>query len=121
MKPNIFIKGDTIKWSDKAKQAMPLSTHDKEMKVLEVNDNNILAEGEKGFVNHEWFVNASAKFVGLTPTEFTNEVERWWNKLTDGQKRDYENITFIDEVFGDNSLSYKDIERMYNKHILKLD
>jgi hypothetical protein len=48
---------------------------------------------------------------------FTDKVESWWNGLTYSQKRHYENKTFHQEWFEDNTLVYQDIETMYKKHV----
>lgn len=59
MKPNRFEVDDIVKWTELAKEGMPLSTHNRDMRVIEVGEFNILVEGEKGFVNHEWFERAN--------------------------------------------------------------
>jgi len=54
---------------------------------------------------------------GGVSSSFTDKVEKWWNSLTYNQKQDYENKTFSQEWFEDNTLVYKDIETMYKKHV----
>ena len=77
MKPNRFEEDDIVKWTEQAKEGMPLSTHNKDMRVIEVDGFNILVEGEKGFVNHEWFERVNPTKLQIIVDAYQESTEQF--------------------------------------------
>ena len=85
----------------------------KELKTLYAIITQMVLDGE---INSTSAKTIQDKITIMLRDKQTDKIEIWWNNLSDAIKTTYIHQTFSFGLFEDNSISYTDIEVMYNKY-----